>query len=63
MVRIARITASPSSAGRQPQCWRNPALIGMKMVLASAPARVTMVSAGSRWSVGNQRTTAPNAGS
>ncbi len=57
------MTASASSACRQPPCSTSQAAIGMKMVLASAPASVTVVSARSRFSVGNQRTTAPNAGS
>ncbi len=57
------MTASSSSACRQPRCSTIQAAIGMKMVLASAPASVTVVSARSRLWVGNQRTTAPNAGS
>jgi hypothetical protein len=61
--------STPSSAARTTRAVRQPrrstshASMGMKMVLARAPASVTTRSARSRSPAGNQPTTAANAGS
>ena len=63
MVIAARMTARASSAPRQPSRVTSHASSGMKMVLASAPASVTVRSALSLPRVLNQPTTAAKAGS
>ena len=63
MVITARVTASATSAPRQPSRATSHASSGMKTVLASAPASVTVRSALSLPRVANQPTTAANAGS
>ena len=63
IVSEARIPASVRSASRQPSRATSHASIGMKMVLASAPATVTVSSALSRPRVANQPTIAAKAGS
>ncbi|OLD68292.1 MAG: hypothetical protein AUF63_03400 [Candidatus Rokubacteria bacterium 13_1_20CM_70_15] len=63
MVSTARMTARASSAPRQPSRVTSQASSGMKMVLASAPASVTVRSALSLPRVANQPTTAAKAGS